>query len=255
MARGSLQGSHPVFRKALALAEGVARSDVPLLLFGEAGTGRESLAVHIHTLHPTPTRDLVRIDCAADGQGRASSLCTVHGCSHAAGTASGTLILREIADLPPDRQEAVARMMDPSGDWRPWRVIATSSRDLAAEAQRGKLRPDLYAALSRIILYLPPLRQRRSDIPDLVRHFLERWSEEHDHAPSRVTEEAMVSLWGYDWPGNVAELEAVVKNLASLRGRGMIYACDLPPHISGRAESSGARCTSAPASPRFRAAC
>lgn len=235
------------------MAEAVARGQLPLLLFGEAGTGRESLAVHIHGLHPMPSRDLVRIDCAADGQGRASSLCTVHGCRYVVGEATGTLILREIAELPPDRQETVARMIDPIRGACPWRVIATSSRDLAAEVHDGRLRPDLYAALSKVIVYLPPLRQRRCDIPDLVRHFLEESSEAMGRAPLRLSEEAIVALWGYDWPGNVTELEQVVRNFPA-RGRGVIQASDLPPHISGHAVGGGSRAVPAPPSVRFRAA-
>jgi DNA-binding NtrC family response regulator len=232
----------------------VARSHVPLLVFGEAGSGRESLAVHIHALHPTPTRDLVRIDCAADGEGRASSFCTIQGCAGMMAEASGTLILREIADLPPSRQAAVARMIDPSGGSRPWRLIATSSRDLAEEARYGRLRPDLYAALSKIILYLPPLRQRRCDIPDLVRHFLEQTSEDLGVTSCRISEEAMVALWNYDWPGNVTELESVVRRLASMRGRSLIHAPDLPPYIHGRAASGDARPASPSPTMRFRAA-
>jgi two-component system nitrogen regulation response regulator NtrX len=133
-------------------------------------------------------------------------------------------------------------------------VIATSSRDLAAETHDGRLRPDLYSALSKVIVYLPPLRQRRCDIPDLVRHFLEELSEATGRPPLRMSEEAMVALWGYDWPGNVAELEQVVRNL-TVRGRGVIHASDLPPHISGHVGGGGSRCVPAPASVRFRAAC
>jgi DNA-binding NtrC family response regulator len=251
MARGSLQGSHPVFRKALALAEGVAPVDAPLLLFGEPGTGRESLALHIHTRHPAPARDLARIDCA----GPDSSLCAIRRCLvNTAGEAGGTLILREIGDLSADGQEAVARLIDPRPSRVRWRLIATSSRDLAVDARQGRLRADLSAALSRIILYLPPLRQRRCDIPELVRHFLEQASDLAERAPCRITDEALVVLWGYDWPGNVAELEAVVTKLASLRDRNLIHASDLPSHIRAQVESRGPRPVSPAPSVRFRAA-
>ena len=134
---------------------------------------------------------------------------------------------------------------------RPWRVIATSSRDLAAEAQHGRLRTDLYAALSRLILYLPPLRQRRCDIPALVRHFLEQSSEGARAATCRITDEALVVLWGYDWPGNIAELEAVVRTLTAVNGRSVIHAYDLPPQVSTRANHRGALTA---ATPCFRAA-
>jgi Nif-specific regulatory protein len=243
-------------RRALALAEGVARSDAPLLLFGEQGTGRESLARYIHALPPVRAGDFVKIDCATadESEELGSPLSVILRClAGGPSDAAGTLLLREIGDLPAEGQEAVARLIDPLDGRRPWRVIATSSRDLAVEVHRGTLKADLHAALSRITLYLPPLRQRRSDIPELVRHFLQQSPGVPD-LPTRISDEALITLWRYDWPGNVAELEAVVHGLASLPERRVIRPSDLPRHILAHAESGGSPYREPMYGMRFRAA-
>lgn len=256
MARGSLQGSHPVFRKALSLAEGVAPLAAPLLIFGERGTGRETFARHIHGWHSPEARELVKVDCAAAGaaaevEARLSALQQRRG--GAPPELGGTLLLKEVGDLSADGQQALTTLIAPAAECSPWRVIAASSRDLATEARHGKFRADLYHAFSRIVLYLPPLNQRRSDVPELVRYFLER-AAGPGGPPGRISDGALVALWQYDWPGNVAELKTVVTRLVETRLGGVIHTADLPVHIRACIEGSASSGGASTPHLRFRAA-
>jgi DNA-binding NtrC family response regulator len=112
------------------------------------------------------------------------------------------------------------------------RVVAATNKDLAAEVEAGRFREDLYYRLQVIPLVMPPLRERRSDVPLLVRHFLEKHNRKRSGArPVVITDEAMVHLWEYDWPGNVRELENLIERLVILSEDGVIGLAALPPAI------------------------
>jgi DNA-binding NtrC family response regulator len=111
------------------------------------------------------------------------------------------------------------------------RVLAASNKDLAAEVEAGRFREDLFYRLQVIPIVMPPLRERRSDVPLLVRHFLEKHNHKRQGRPARISEEAMVYLWEYDWPGNVRELENLLERLVILSEDGHIGVDHLPPTI------------------------
>jgi transcriptional regulator with PAS, ATPase and Fis domain len=111
------------------------------------------------------------------------------------------------------------------------RIIAASNRDLAAEVEQGRFREDLFYRLQVIPILLPPLRERRSDIPLLVQHFLDKYIAKHEGRMCKVEDDAMVHLWEYDWPGNVRELENLIERLVVLNEDGMVRVENLPPNI------------------------
>jgi DNA-binding NtrC family response regulator len=111
------------------------------------------------------------------------------------------------------------------------RVIAASNKELAAEVEAGNFREDLFYRLQVIPIVMPPLRERRSDVPLLVRHFLEKHNRKRPGRPAEISEESMVHLWEYDWPGNVRELENLLERLVILSEEGRIEVDHLPPSI------------------------
>jgi DNA-binding NtrC family response regulator len=111
------------------------------------------------------------------------------------------------------------------------RVVAASNKDLAAEVEAGRFREDLFYRLQVIPIVMPPLRERRSDIPLLVKHFLEKHNRKRLGRPVRISEQAMVHLWEHDWPGNVRELENLLERLVILSEDGLIDVQHLPPNI------------------------
>jgi DNA-binding NtrC family response regulator len=111
------------------------------------------------------------------------------------------------------------------------RVVAATNRDLAVEVEKGRFREDLYYRLQVIPILLPPLRERRSDIPVLVQHFLDKYNAKHEMRRVTIADDAMVHLWEYDWPGNVRELENLVERLVVLNEDGYVEVDHLPPNI------------------------
>jgi len=152
----------------------------------------------------------------------------------------GTIFLDEIGEIPLSLQPKLLRVLQ-NGEVRPVgadqavstdvRVIAATNKDLTQELEAGTFREDLYYRLQVIPLHLPPLRTRRSDIPELINYFLDRSNRKYSMSAT-VSEEAGVYLWEYDWPGNVRELENVVERLVVLCENGIIGLSDLPPNIS-----------------------
>jgi transcriptional regulator with PAS, ATPase and Fis domain len=152
----------------------------------------------------------------------------------------GTIFLDEIGEMTPALQVKLLRVLQereirPVGADRTIRVdvrvIAATNRDLALEVERKRFREDLYYRLQVIPITIPPLRERRSDIPVLVQYFLDRLNSQRPGQPVRISSEAMVHLWEYDWPGNVRELENLIERLVILSDDGIIRAENLPPNI------------------------
>jgi two-component system, NtrC family, response regulator AtoC len=246
-----LVGQHPAIAKLRTLIEKVAPSDATVLITGESGVGKEVVARAIHAMSPRRERPFVPVNCAAIprdllesemfGHERGAftgALGTRQGLFNAA--AGGTILLDEIAEMPMDLQAKLLRVLE-DGEVRAVgsdrssqvdvRVIAASNNDLAASVRKGTFREDLFYRLQVVPIVVPPLRERRSDIPVLVDHFLARI---HARNPARnivVSREAMVHLWSYDWPGNVRELENMVERLAILCEDSLIDTPILPPAI------------------------
>src|SRR5947199_5690452 len=152
----------------------------------------------------------------------------------------GTIFLDEVGEMSATLQVKLLRVLQdrevrPVGADRSMkvdvRVIAASNKDLASEVDAGTFREDLFYRLQVIPIVMPPLRERRSDIPLLIRHFLEKHNRKRAGRPARLSEEAMVHLWEHDWPGNVRELDNLLERLVILSDDGMIQVEHLPSNI------------------------
>ena len=244
-------GEHPVIQRVLALARRVAATDATVLITGESGTGKEVVARLIHSLSARAARPFVPVNCAAIPQELIESELFGHtrGAftgAHAARSGmfqlsdNGTLFLDEIGEIPISLQPKLLRVLQ-DGAVKPVgadhglavnvRVVAATNKDLVKEIEVGAFREDLFYRLQVIPLHLPPLRARRSDIPLLIKHFLDRANRKYG-LKTEIAPPAIVYLWEYDWPGNVRELENVIERLVVLCENSQIGLADLPGNIA-----------------------
>jgi DNA-binding NtrC family response regulator len=247
--RYRLVGSSPVMRKVVALIEKVAAPNATVLVRGASGTGKELVARALHTNSPRRTRPLVTINCAALQENLLESELFGHekGAFTGAVTAKpglvevaegGTLFIDEIGEMAPGLQAKLLRVLE-DGHYRrvggtrelnaDVRVVAATNRDLAEELKNGRFREDLFYRLNVVSIYLPPLRERRSDIPELIEHFLT--SRQIGPLRSCVDAEAMKALMAYSWPGNVRELANVLERAQILAENHLITLEDLPENV------------------------
>jgi DNA-binding NtrC family response regulator len=260
---GGLVGVSQKMQKVYKLIERVSQHNYPVLILGESGTGKELVARSIHFSGPRRHGPFVPVDCSAlvptlieselFGYVKGAftgAVRTKPGLLEAAD--GGTLFLDEIADLPFDLQAKLLRALQ-EREVRPVgandrvrinvRVMAATNRDLEAAIRNAAFRQDLYFRLNVVQVKLPPLRERKSDIPLLVNFFLEKFAE--PHRPVRaISEDAMTRLMAYDWPGNVRELENAVERAVALGSGPILHVGDLPSNLSagyaGRAASAAA---------------
>jgi len=217
-------------RALFAESERLAGGDTALCLYGESGSGKDALARAIHRASPRCQGPFVSVDCATVPTAKLEQelLGRAADASPAAGSAlalarGGTLLLDRVAELPMHTQlrlaEALAQASEPAAGQPALsvRTIALNVRPLALERDRGKFRPELYARLAVAELALPPLRDRRDDIPLLAQHLLTRFEEGRAIA---LTAEAVELLSLHDWPGNVRELRNVIERFLHAVRRG-----------------------------------
>lgn len=199
-----LVGKTPVMQALYTLIARVMHTDIPVLITGESGTGKTSIARTIHDFSDRRTLPFVTISTAdlQDIEGPARVLARVKG---------GTLLIEEISDIDLDGQARLVRMMDSPGEHVP-RFIATSLVDLASRLESGALRQDLYYRLDGAALSVPSLRERVDDIELLATHFLTR-SESDGMAKRRLSPDAAKIIHDYSWPGNVRQLENAMRRL------------------------------------------
>jgi two-component system NtrC family response regulator len=231
----------------------IAPSEATALIKGESGTGKELIARAIHYNSPRSKGDYVAVNCSAIPENLLESELFGHKKGAFTGavadkvgkfelSSGGTIFLDEVADLRFDLQGKLLRVLQEKeiervGDPRPIkidiRVIAATNKDLEALLAEGTFREDLYHRINVVPITLPPLRERRDDIPLLVHHFKNKFSE----GECRVEPEALAALKSYPWPGNVRELENVMERSLLLRkDRDRLSAEDLPDHIRGHRE-------------------
>jgi DNA-binding NtrC family response regulator len=248
----ALVGQHPTVIKLRALVERVAPTDVTVLVTGESGTGKEVIARAIHAMSPRQERTFVPVNCAAIPHDLLESEMFGHERGAFTGASGprhglfstangGTIFLDEIGEMPLGLQAKLLRVLEdgvvrPVGSDRSTRVdvrvIAASNNDLAAAVKRAMFREDLFYRLQVVPIVIPPLRERRSDVPLLVEHFLARIRGRGNGARAlTISREAMVNLWSYDWPGNVRELENLIERLAILCDGNEITPDLLPPAL------------------------
>lgn len=220
-------GAGPAMREVYRLTRLVARSAASVLLVGETGTGKEVIARAIHTLSPRHDGPYVRVNCGALSESLLESELFGHikgaftgaidnktGRFEAAHT--GTIFLDEISSMSPKLQVKLLRVLQERefervGESRTirvdTRVIGATNQLLEDEIAAGRFRDDLYYRLNVVPIYLPPLRERREDIPALARHFLRHYSEENRRDPPELPQSLEKVLMAHEWPGNVRELE------------------------------------------------
>jgi DNA-binding NtrC family response regulator len=250
----SLIGAHPTIVKLRALIERVAATDTTVLITGESGSGKEIVAREMHALSRRSLRNFVPVNCAAIPNDLMESEMFGHQRGAFTGAAlprhglfsladRGTIFLDEISEMPLQLQAKLLRVLEDGfvravGSDRAVRVdvrvIAATNADLVVAVKKGKFREDLFYRLQVVPVVVPPLRERRSDIPLLVDFFLERSRERFD-GQWNITREAMVHLWSYDWPGNVRELENLIERMVILSDGPVIDVALLPENLtSGR---------------------
>ncbi len=253
-------GSAPKFRAALAIAAKAARARVPVLIEGESGVGKEVLAEAIHAASPRSKKTLITINCGAIPTNLVESELFGHekGAFTGAFTRQigkfaqadgGTIFLDEIGEMPLDAQVKLLRFLQ-SGEVQPIggraahevdvRIIAATNKTLTDEVEAGRFREDLFYRLNVVQVTIPPLRERESDIPALSRHLMARIAQQPGLRSLGITDGAMNLLSGYNWPGNVRQLQNALFRAAVLCEGDALTIADFP-HIASRANGSMAK--------------
>jgi len=253
-------GTSANIQDVLRMVSRLKDTRTPVLVSGESGTGKELVARAIHFRGALAQTPFVAVDCGSlvptlmeselfgyEKGAFTGAIKTKAGLFQAAN--GGTIFLDEIGELPLEMQAKLLRVLQEK-EVRPVgsnekvnvdvRVIAATNRDLEAAYREGTFRKDLYFRLNVVTVHIPPLRDRRSDIPMLVHHFLDRYAPE---SHMQVTPAAMKSLLHYEWPGNVRELENCIARAVTLGDRQVIDVSDLPPAIRSEQADAGTATT------------
>ncbi|MGB7131237.1 MAG: sigma 54-interacting transcriptional regulator [Candidatus Sulfotelmatobacter sp.] len=205
-----VESTSPSMRGLTAVMLEVAQSDVPVLLLAEPGAGKKAIARQIHGLSRRSGHPFRIVCCSASGDLAASEL-----------LGEGTVFLEELAELSKEGQTWLLQTLVPGNptsgrESGSFRLICGSARDLEAEVRSGRFREDLYYRLSGVCLRIPPLRQRREDIPHLVSHFLWKCGHDFQRSVPALSAETHRLFQEYSWPGNVKELENAAKAIVAL---------------------------------------
>ena len=223
----TIVGRRGGLRKVLSQVEAVSPTNATVLLSGETGTGKEVIARAIHELSPRRNRNLVKVNCAAMPAGLLESELFGHERGAFTGAVTshvgrfaladrGTLFLDEIGDMPLELQPKLLRVLqerefEPVGSTRTTpvdvRVVVATNRDLRQMVRDREFREDLYYRLNTFPISLPPLRERKGDIPEFVKHFVEQFATSMDKIIDTIPEEVMSAIVRHPWPGNVRELQ------------------------------------------------
>jgi two-component system response regulator PilR (NtrC family) len=241
-------GKAPPMQRLFELLKKVAPARTSVLISGESGTGKEMVARALHALSPRVDKPFVAVNCGAIPETLLESELFGHVRGAFTGAVSdkpglfaaadeGTLFLDEIGELSSQMQVKLLRVLQErkvkkvggtAEEEFDVRVVAASNRDLEAEVERGAFRRDLFYRLNVIQLYLPPLRQRREDVPLLVEHFVKKHSAALGHPIVGVDPDAMAAMVDYDYPGNVRELENLIERAVTLESTDRITKGSLP---------------------------
>src|ERR1700693_6257918 len=241
--RGSL-------RSILSQVEAVAGTYTTVLITGETGTGKEVIARAVHELSPRRNRNMVKVNCAAMAAGPLESELFGHERGAFTGAINsrvgrfaladrGTLFLDEIGDMPLELQPKLLRVLqerefEAVGSTRTTqvdvRVVAATNQDLKRMAQDREFREDLYYRLNVFPIYLPPLRERKADIPDLVEYFVQQFAASMDKSIESIPQETMRCLVRHHWPGNIRELQNYIERGVILSNEGVFEPAPLESH-------------------------
>jgi DNA-binding NtrC family response regulator len=253
---GELIGESAPMREIFAMLQQAAPAKATILITGESGTGKEIVARAIHQISPRRSGPFFGVNCAAMPESLIESELFGHekgaftgalerraGCFELA--RGGTLLLDEIGDMPMNTQAKLLRILEESrvrrlGSAREIeldvRVLASTNKNLAGAIAKGAFREDLFFRLNVFEVHLPPLRERKEDIPLLVRELLSGLNRKHDCRVTEVSPETLAIFDRYDWPGNVRELRNLLERAVILAGGGAVTPAHLPRGFAGRPE-------------------
>ncbi len=263
--RSPLVGESLAIQEIFKTIEKVAQADSTVLITGESGTGKELVARAVHENSPRAGKPLVVVNCGAIP----SQLLEAEFFGHVKGAFTGavqnrqgrfelahtgTLFLDEVGDIPLHLQVKLLRVLqtrqfEPVGSSKTMdvdvRIIAATNRDLEDAVQKKEFREDLYYRLNVIPVKIPSLRERKTDIPILVNHFVQQFNEITGSSVEAPSGQVMDSLMAYDWPGNVRELENLMERLVIMKEMGPVELGDMPHRVfqsyaEGRPQGSGA---------------
>ena len=241
-------GRSPALLRTLDLVARVAPTRAAVLVLGETGTGKELIARGVHDLSSRARKPFVAVNCSAIPESLLESELFGHVKGAFTGAVSGrrglfeeaaggTLFLDEIATIPPATQVKLLRVLQERkvqrlGGGPPtavdFRLVAACNVDLAAEVEAGRFREDLFYRLNVFPVHVPPLRERKSDIPLLAHHFRERFAAENGMQAPEITPATLERMMGYEWPGNIRELESFMERALILHAGSRTVAFELP---------------------------
>ncbi len=247
----NLRSNNDRMQRMLDLLPEVAAAECNVLIHGSSGTGKELVAQAIHNLSPRQHGPYIRVNCAALPQTLLES--ELFGYAKGAFTdakrdkpgqfqiaSGGTLLLDEIAEMPPSLQVKLLRVLN-NGEFQPLgstktlhtdaRIVTSTNRDIETMVREGAFREDLYYRINVVNLEIPPLRERLEDLPRLVDHFIEQFRGKRRKPIAHVSDDVMVLLRRYDWPGNIRELENAVEHAFVLCRGDVIEVEHLPERI------------------------
>jgi DNA-binding NtrC family response regulator len=253
-------GKSSVMLEVYKLVARVAGSTATVLVEGESGTGKELVARAIHTHSPRANAPFVPVNCTALTESLLESELFGHARGAFTGAVAskrglfetangGTMFLDEIGDMGPKMQAQLLRTLQ-DGEVRPVggseairvdvRLVCATNKDLDEEVKAGRFREDLYFRINVVTVHLPPLRERREDVPILVAHFLNKLARRERRALAALSPEALKLLSAYVWPGNVRELENAIERAVAVAKGNVVLPSDLPPEIGGGAGTAAA---------------
>lgn len=248
---GGIIGQSHSLQNILQQIDMVASTDANVLIFGESGTGKELIANEIHKRSPRSSRPLIRVNCASIPRDLYESEFFGHVKGAFTGAVKdrvgrfeladeGTLFLDEVGEIPLDLQSKLLRVLQEGtfervGDEKTFkanvRIIAATNKNLKNEVVKGNFREDLFYRLNVFPLEVPPLRERKMDIPLLVVHFLKRAEIKFNRSGIKLSKSNLIQLENYSWPGNIRELQNVVERAVIISRSGRLI-FDLPDHSS-----------------------
>jgi DNA-binding NtrC family response regulator len=246
-------GEAPQLQAVYEVVKRAAGTRATVLILGESGTGKELIAQALHHESPRKDKPFIKVHCAALSENLLESELFGHEKGSFTGAVArkegrfeladgGTLFLDEIGDISPAVQVKLLRVLQEREFERVGgtqtvkvdvRIVAATHRDLAAEVKAGKFREDLYYRLNVVAVTLPPLRERKSDVPALVNHFLEKYSDSYGKEVRGLAPGTLQALLSHDWPGNIRELENAIERAVVLATGNELTTDDLPPVLRG----------------------
>src|SRR5881396_245690 len=255
--RTGIIGESPAIQEVLVKIEHMAPVSSTVLIEGESGTGKELVARAIHDLSPRRAKPFITVNCAALPETLLESELFGHEKGAFTGAAErrlgrfeladgGTIFLDEVGEMAAATQVKLLRVLEDRSFFRVGgtqpirvdvRVVAATNQSLKEAVTLGTFRDDLFYRLNVLSIYLPPLRERRSDIPLLVRTFIAEFAKAHDRPFKGITPEALQILVDADWPGNVRQLRNLIESMVVLAPEGEIRAADIPADIRERTRS------------------